>query len=69
MNLTDVGCDGSYMELIYDQIQCLSFAFFFLCCPTELLNNNRFTDFTGLRARSCVYSYALFLNVKKLDRV
>lgn len=27
MNLTDVGCDGSYMELFCDQIQCLSFAF------------------------------------------
>jgi len=27
MNLIDAGYEGSYIELIYDQIQCLSFVF------------------------------------------
>jgi len=67
MKLTDVVCDGCYMELIYDQVHCPSFAFLLFVQQSYLTIIALWISLDSVR--EVVYSYALFLNVNKLDLV
>jgi hypothetical protein len=68
MNVTEVGCeDGSYMELIHDQVQWLRLALL-VFVQQSYLTIIALRIVTGLRGRGCVYSYVLLLNVQSLDR-
>jgi hypothetical protein len=69
MNHTDVSCeDGSYMERIHDQIQCLSLSFLVFVQHSYLTIIALCISLDSVREVVCTVMRC-FLNVKKLDRV